>query len=61
MKTSPDALGTVENESGSAKNENEPRRPWYSQKRVREHKISQRDSISSLPSKMSPGEQNMKL
>jgi hypothetical protein len=27
MKTSPDALGTVENESGRAKQENETRRP----------------------------------
>jgi hypothetical protein len=38
MKTSPDALGTAKNVSGSAKLDNEPRRPQYRQKRVRERK-----------------------
>jgi hypothetical protein len=38
MKTGSDALGTTENESGRAKQENETRRPWYRQKRVRERK-----------------------
>jgi hypothetical protein len=35
MKTGKDALGTIENESVSAKQENETRRPWYHRKRVR--------------------------
>jgi hypothetical protein len=36
MKTGP--IGTAENVSGSAKYENESRRPWYRQKRVRTRK-----------------------
>jgi hypothetical protein len=38
MKTGPDALGTAENESGSAKHEKGTRRPPYRRKRVRAHK-----------------------
>jgi hypothetical protein len=32
MKTAPDALGTAENESGTAKHENRSERPWYRRK-----------------------------
>jgi hypothetical protein len=38
MKTGLDALGTFENESGSAKHENGTRRLQYRRKRVRERK-----------------------
>jgi hypothetical protein len=38
MKTSPDALGTVENESVSAKHANGTLRPRYRPERVRERK-----------------------
>jgi hypothetical protein len=38
MKTGPDALGTAENESGSAKHENDTRRPRYRGKLLRERK-----------------------
>jgi hypothetical protein len=38
LKTVADKLGTVENESGSAKYENGNRHPWYRRKRVRERK-----------------------
>jgi hypothetical protein len=38
MKSSLDDLGTVENESGSAKHENGTRLPRYRQKCVRERK-----------------------
>jgi hypothetical protein len=38
MKTGPDALGTNENESGSAKHENGTRRLRYRRKRVWERK-----------------------
>jgi hypothetical protein len=38
MKTVLGALGTAQKESGNARHENEPRRPRYRQKRVREHK-----------------------
>jgi hypothetical protein len=60
MKTGPGALGTVENESGSAKCENETRRPRYRPKRVRECKLSKRDLTPSVPSKTSRGAQNLK-
>jgi hypothetical protein len=60
MKTGPDALGTVENESGHTKHENETRRPRYCLKWVRKRKTWKRDPTPSLPSKMSPGAQNMK-
>jgi hypothetical protein len=39
MKTGPDAVGTTENEFGSAKHENGTRRRLYRRKRVRERKI----------------------
>jgi hypothetical protein len=38
VKKEPDALGTAENESGSAKREKGTRRPRYRWKRVRERK-----------------------
>jgi hypothetical protein len=38
MKTGPNALGTVEYESGSAMLENETRRPRFRRKLVRERK-----------------------
>jgi hypothetical protein len=38
VKTGRDALGTAENEFGSAKLENGIRRPWYRRKRVRARK-----------------------
>jgi hypothetical protein len=38
MKKGPNALATVENESGSAKHENGTRRPRYRRKQVRERK-----------------------
>jgi hypothetical protein len=61
MKMSPNDIGTVTNESGSAKHENEPRRPRYRQKCVRERKICQWDPRSSLSLKTSLGTQNMKM
>jgi hypothetical protein len=60
MKTGPDAPGTAENESGSAKDENGMRRPLYRRRRVREDKTRKRDMTPSVPPKMSPGAQNMK-
>jgi hypothetical protein len=72
----PDALGTFEHEYGRAKYENGTRRPPYRRKRVLERKTGKRppyrrkrvlerktgkrDTSHSVPSKMSPGEQNMK-
>jgi hypothetical protein len=38
-KTRHDTLGTVENESSSAKHENGTLRPWYRRKRVREQNM----------------------
>jgi hypothetical protein len=60
MKSGLDAFGTVENESGIAKHENETRRPRYSRERVLERKIRKRDLTSSVPPKMSLEAQNMK-
>jgi hypothetical protein len=60
MKTEPDALGTVENESGRAKQENEIRRPRYLRKWVRERKTWKRDPTLSVPPKTSMRAQNMK-
>jgi hypothetical protein len=60
MKTGPDALVTVENESASAKYENGTRRPRYRRKLVLERKILKRDLMPSIPSKMSLAAQNMK-
>jgi hypothetical protein len=60
MKTGPDDLGIAENEYGCAKYENESRRPRNRQKRVRERKTWKRVTRPSVPSKTSPGAQNMK-
>jgi hypothetical protein len=60
MKMGPDALDTVENESGHTKHENEIRRPRYRLKRVRKRKTFKRDPTPSLPSKMSLRAHNMK-
>jgi hypothetical protein len=60
MKMRPDAIGTAQNESGSAKYENGTRRPPRLQKRARERKTWKRDLMPSSPPKTSPGAQNMK-
>jgi hypothetical protein len=60
MKTGPDALDTIENDSESAKHENGTRRPQFRRKGVRERKTLKRDPTTSVPPKMSPGAQNMK-
>jgi hypothetical protein len=60
MKTLPDALDTAENESGDAIHENESGRRLYRRKLVRECKTLKRDLTPSIPSKMSPGMQNIK-
>jgi hypothetical protein len=59
MKTGNDALGTTENEFGSAKHENGTRRPRYRRIRVRARKTRKREPTSSVPSKTSTGAQNM--
>jgi hypothetical protein len=56
-KTGPDALGTAENVSGSAKEENGTRRPRFRRKRVRTRKTGKRNPTPSVPSKTNPGEQ----
>jgi hypothetical protein len=60
MKTGTDALGTVENESGIAKNENGTRRPTYLRKHVRQRKTRKRDLTPSGPPKKCPGAKNQK-
>jgi hypothetical protein len=60
MKTGPEALGTVQNESGSAKHENEIWRPRYRLKWVRERKTWKRNPAPSISLKMSPEAPNMK-
>jgi hypothetical protein len=73
VKTVPDALGTVENESESAKLENGTRRPWYRRKyenengrpwyhrkRVRERKTRKLDTTPPMSPKTIPGTQNVK-
>jgi hypothetical protein len=60
MKMKPDALGNAENESGSAKHDNENRRPRYRRKRVRERKTLKRDSMPSVSPKTCPGAKNIK-
>jgi hypothetical protein len=60
MKTGPDAVGTAENGSGSAIQENGNRRRRYRQKRVWKRKTRKQDQTPSVPPKMSPGAQNMK-
>jgi hypothetical protein len=61
MKTRSDALGTVENESGSAKHENGTQRPRYRRKCVRALKTLKRDPTPSVSLKTSQGAQNMKM
>jgi hypothetical protein len=61
MKTGPDAHGTAQNESESAKHENRTRRPWYRPKRVLEPKTLKQDPAPTVPPKMSPGAQHMKM
>jgi hypothetical protein len=60
MKTGPDALGTAENESGSAKHENGTRLPRHRRKRVRANKTRKRDPTPSVTPKMILGAQNKK-
>jgi hypothetical protein len=60
MKTGHDALGTVENESGSTKQENRTRRPRYRRKRVRVCKTRKRDLTPSVTPQMITGAQNKK-
>jgi hypothetical protein len=60
MKTTLDALGTAENESGIAKPENGTRRPRFRRKLVRERKTRKSDSTPSVPLKMGPEAQNVK-
>jgi hypothetical protein len=55
MKMGPDVLGTVENESGSAKQENWTQRPRYLPKKKKQ------DPTPSVPPKMCHGSQNMKM
>jgi hypothetical protein len=60
MKTGPDALGTVENESGSVKHEIWMWRPRFRPNRVREPKIRKQDPTPLEPLKMSHVVQNLK-
>jgi hypothetical protein len=60
MQIGLDVLGTVENESESAKYKNWTGRPQYDPKLVRECKTCKRDPTSSVRPKTSPGAQNMK-
>jgi hypothetical protein len=60
MKIVHDALGTAENESGSAKHENGTRRPWYRRKRVRVGKNMKTGSNAVGTAKMCLVAQNMK-
>jgi hypothetical protein len=59
IKSGSDALVIAENESGSAKHENETRRPRYRRNRVLERKTLKRDPTSSVQSRTGPGAQNM--
>jgi hypothetical protein len=60
MKMGPDELVTAEIECGRARLENETRRPRYHRKPVRARKTLKQDPMPSVPSKTSPGAQNMK-
>jgi hypothetical protein len=60
MKTGPDVLDTVENEYGSAKHNNENRRPPYRRKQARERKIRKWDTSHPVLPKTNPGVQIMK-
>jgi hypothetical protein len=59
MKTVPDALGTTENESGSAKHEDGTRRPPHRRKRVMQRKTLKRDPKPAVPLKTSLSVQNL--
>jgi hypothetical protein len=62
MKTGPGAIGTAQNESGSAKHENGTRRPRYRRKQVWVRKTWKRDPTPySVQPKMSQGVRNMKI
>jgi hypothetical protein len=54
VNTGHDAHSTAENESRSAKQENETRRPQYGRKYFRERKTWKRDPTPSVQPKMSP-------
>jgi hypothetical protein len=56
-----DTLGTAENESERAIHENRTRRPRYRRKRVWERTTLKQERTPSVPPKMSPGAQNMKM
>jgi hypothetical protein len=60
MKTRHDAIGTDENESGSAKHENGNRRHRYRPKLVLARKTRKREPTPSVPPKTGPGAQNKK-
>jgi hypothetical protein len=60
MKMGPDALGTAENMSGSAKYENGTGRPRYRRKWVRTRKTWKRYMTPSVPRERTSGAQNMK-
>jgi hypothetical protein len=53
LQMGPDALGSVKNESGSAKVENGTRHPRYRTKRVWVRKIRKQDPTHSVPPQMS--------
>jgi hypothetical protein len=54
IKLGLDASETVENESGSAKQENGIRHPQYRRKRIRTQKKGKRDLTPTVPPKMEP-------
>jgi hypothetical protein len=60
MKTGPDAVGTAENESGSAIHENGTQSRRYCRKRVQKHKTCKLDPTPSVSPNMSLGAQYMK-
>jgi hypothetical protein len=60
MKTGPDAVGTAENESGSAIHENGTQSRRYYRKRVQKHKTCKLDPTPSVSPNMSLGAQYMK-
>jgi hypothetical protein len=60
MKTGPNALGTVEKDSGCAKQKNGTRRARYRRKNVWERKTLEREGTPSVSPKMSHGAQNKK-
>jgi hypothetical protein len=60
MKTWPDSLHTAENVLDNDKDENGTRRRRYRRKWVRARKTWKREPTPTIPSKTSPGVQNMK-